>query len=390
VVVALFFGPLPRTSRKGALVTLATLTALGVMIAVTGTSGARGMITVVEMSGWIDHITRVVGAGAAQIRHLAWPFELLPMYAPDITVSGFDYFVVIIVAVAVAGLVAWALRQGNRPVLFFLTFTLFYYAPVSNILPLNRFTADSYAYAPIAGIAGLVSCVLSEIWRRTEILRYRRVSLLASVVLISGLSALTCLQQRIWQNAETLWTAVLEARPNDIRAQEGFGGALIHRNKKMDALDYFRENEARWRKMGRVPIAYMTLLAGMGFDDEAEALFLWSLGNSDVKKESVARNYIRFLLNTGRVPARGDWELAQQALRAFVDSSILSAAPERLVHIARLAGDIGDFEMAELLITRAVSKDANPIYLEMGRAACRARSGLHCEKRWPVQKQHLR
>ena len=387
VVALLLFGPAPSAAKKGIVLTLVALCVLGAMFIAAGAVGSVGMVTVGSVTGPAAYVAGILEAAALQCRHLVLPVMLLPTYPPAPAALGPEHLVPVLLIVVVTVAVVHAIRQRNRPFLFFTSIAVFYYAPVSNLVPLDRFTADSYLYAPLAGIAGLFALLVDRLEKRLSGTSQRLVPLIAAGAVILLFGTLAFRQQRIWRNAETLWRAVLEVRPDDLRAREAYGGALVHMNEKKRALAYYRENEAAWRAEGWMPLPYMTLLAELGDDDGADALFVWSLGNSDYRKESVARNYIRFLLNTGRTPKPSDRALVRDALETFVDAAVLNAGPDQLLHIARLAGDTGAFDMAEALIARAIARDPEPIYFEMGRAACRAGKKDGCEKKWPVEKK---
>ena len=380
------FGPVNSTAKKGIWLSLGTFLAAGAMLVWAGTHGVRAYDTYADFRLDESYVTRILDAFWHQLRHLVYPTRLLPYYPGNRDTLRVFHIVPAVIVLAALATAVWAVLRRQRRMFFFLAWCGMTYAPFSNIVPLNRFTADSYFYMPLVGIAGLVAEVLVAVDRRWTGREARRAVVPVIGVILICFAVLSIRQGQVWRDPETLWTPALAVHPDDPKITEYYADGLVHMGQDEKALAFYRKNEAIWRKAGFLPVTYMPLLAKLGFTDEALSRFIWTLDNSHYRIDDVRKNFIRFLLNTEIPPTPRIAVLARTALPAFVET-LTADEPERLVHIARFAGDVGAFDIAETLISVAVAADPRPVFMEMGRAACRMQHKGDCEKRWGMQKK---
>ena len=184
-------GEMDRRRTMGGGFLAVVLTILGVAHALL----TKSMHT--EFGGHVvgESFPRMVAAAHLQLQNLIFPLGLGPTYAfSPPSISGYvSFFGILLGATA---LFVWANRHGRTAITFgLLWFTAFYF-PMSNILPVSRFTADSYLYVPTLGL-----CFLMIPWVKASTGGAR----IVMVLLVAILSLGSFYQSKIWTNGITLW-----------------------------------------------------------------------------------------------------------------------------------------------------------------------------------------
>lgn len=142
-----------------------------------------------------------------QLQHVVVPLTLGPRYGS----SGSPLLACLVTAGAVAAgvwLAKWGWDRRRADVVVGLSLALGAWLPVSNLIPLDRFTADSYMYAPLIGLTWAVTAALSE---RGAALTRRGMA--SACLVLTILAVGTFFQTTHWRNGITLWDRALVTAP---------------------------------------------------------------------------------------------------------------------------------------------------------------------------------
>lgn len=150
-------------------------------------------------------IPTMVAAMNLQLQNAIVPLSLGPLYSFN-TPGVIEYLVALGLIIGLVSVIVGGIRANNPWLAIAPVWLVLLYLPVSNILPIARFTADSYMYAPLVAI--------SLAWASLSFEMGRTPKLLAAAAL-GGLMFLSSSQASHWENGVTLWqrgvqTAVTE------------------------------------------------------------------------------------------------------------------------------------------------------------------------------------
>jgi hypothetical protein len=202
----------PDLGRRAIAPPVAAMSAAAASIAWLDVAGEGG-VGAVRDRGALEAAREIGGALAMQLAHVAWPIGLLPRYfrgAGDPSLAVVVATVAIGVALAVAA-VRSAPRSPTRTGLLFATIA---YLPVSGVVGLNRWFADSYMYLPLVGLTIAAAGFASE--RATP--RISRIAPSLALGTIAVLASLAFAQSRVWRSSSTLWPDVVARYPGVPRA----------------------------------------------------------------------------------------------------------------------------------------------------------------------------
>jgi tetratricopeptide (TPR) repeat protein len=93
--------------------------------------------------------------------------------------------------------------------------------PVSHIIPHHELLADHYLYLPMMSFALFVALLIRKLANRGKTVR--TVVYSAAAIILVILATMTVIQNRVWKNERSLWTANLKAAPNSPRAALNLG-----------------------------------------------------------------------------------------------------------------------------------------------------------------------
>lgn len=352
------------------------------LMACAGYMSQHVIRTTRPVAGAGDYIAGILHAFGLQVRHAAWPVDLLPKYLEESFTFSATHVLGAAAGAFTVGAAVWLYRRQRPAAAFFLAWFLLTYAPVSNLVPLVRVAADSYFYLPLAGIAGLAACLLQHLRNRRGYARLKPYLAAALCALLVMLAVGSFFQQRLWKNSQTLWRPVLEQYPDRASAAEKMAEALQFAGKKMQALELHRAYEPVYRRELRMPPYYPPLEAELGRVDRARRLFAWALEN--VPEERIMHiNFITFLLN---YPGQLDAETSAPARRSmpfFAEHLLeIETRPFALARAALFAQTIGLFNVAEVLFARAFELKPLPDFARKGAEACRKQGRNDCQRRW--------
>jgi protein O-mannosyl-transferase len=256
-------------------------------------------------------VSRPLAALGVMVEHLLAPVGLSPVTPAASTTTT---HVIVGALVAFALTAAWIHFVGRRDErAYWLTLALLAWLPVSNVVPLVRFTADSYVYVPWLLLCATLTVSVheftsSEMGRASSpsVARLARVGAIAWLAVSSVGSAL---QVRVWRDDVSLWTAAVDAHPDEGALVVRLGDALGRSGDVRVELALYFAHEHALEAHGVVPPA---LLAFLGARGDEEALARWfSIGlraqtGQIQQAETFYGYYVAFVVRSGREPADVD------------------------------------------------------------------------------------
>ncbi|MEZ4461378.1 MAG: glycosyltransferase family 39 protein [bacterium] len=145
-----------------------------------------------------DPLVTIGKAAGLQALHTLWPFQLNPYY--PLPLQSHDALSVLgwlVIACALACVAYFAKTRAMWSLGIALAVVA--WLPYSNVLPLPRFTADTYAYLPGIGVALAMASVLA----RSDRLFWM------GLIVAAGLALLSSIQVQRWSSTEALWGPLL-------------------------------------------------------------------------------------------------------------------------------------------------------------------------------------
>lgn len=288
---------LQRPGLPLATVMLAVLAALVLAagLVVAQNAGPDGYTTIdkTPVGAW-ERLAAVLQALDLQARHVLWPVGLLPQYFRltdlrllDPPVVRGALWLLLLVALAVH-----ALRAEDRRLRWWLGLAAISYAPVSMLLPINRFTCDSYAYVPLLCLAGFIATV-------AEPHLTKRSSQGVALAACTGLLALTIVQQPLWRDSLTLWGRNVAADPHRPLLIKRYAESLDGAGRRDDAYQFLRQNLTDLQRDRAVDGFVLALYADRATVEDARALYLWAYAHQPDLRPDAHRNFCTFVVKQG-------------------------------------------------------------------------------------------
>jgi tetratricopeptide (TPR) repeat protein len=116
------------------------------------------------------------------------------------------------------------LRARRKLTSFGLSWFLISLLPISNIYPLNASIAEHWLYLPSTGLFLAVSSLITQI-------KYKKVAMVISIVILSILSVLTIKQNNYWKDPIAFFQRTLKYGPDNARLYYGLG--TVYKKKGM-------------------------------------------------------------------------------------------------------------------------------------------------------------
>lgn len=226
-------------------------------------------------------LPQAVAAARLHVENMLVPLNLHAGYtyiAPD----ALGWIVAVAASVAsIVGLYA-AWRYKLSVAFIGLFWALAAYVPYSNLLPVGRYTGDSYLYLPLMGLTLALCAGLA----RLSVPGLQRPAWLWAFPL-ALLVSLSVMQVGVWQDTLSLWMRVISYEPEHGMAHAQLGQYLYNRGLYAESLKEFEHPSALARYGTTLPfptewpLAYIKL----GRYDEAEIVLLKFFRVVDAQRE---------------------------------------------------------------------------------------------------------
>ncbi|MEK6875982.1 MAG: tetratricopeptide repeat protein, partial [Nanoarchaeota archaeon] len=173
---------------------------------------------------------------------------------------------VLISALILVSIIAFAVKNHKNGVLFFSVFWFFItLIPFSNILPLQVFMAERYLYVPSIAFSFLVSYSLIEIFNHNfnnlkikNIVKYSVIMIIVLLLLFYVFSTIS--RNSYWKYNMTLWSKTIETNPSNSRAHDNLGFTYERAGETEKALQEFeiavRLQPDNFRALANLGVAY--------------------------------------------------------------------------------------------------------------------------------------
>jgi len=223
----------------------------------------------------------VLGAWTLQLQHLVWPVGLVTHYERD--PGDPSALAMAAGACALTGVAVAMVRADKRGPLFAgLAMAIVSFAPMSSVLPVSRWTADSYMYLPLAGVAIAVAAA-------TRGLLAHRIARLVVPALGAALALDAFGHASNWRTPESVWLAVVERYPRSPIGYTEVAKTLLWEGKRAEGTAAFVGVDAKFPdfesmlaeradarlEIGDEPRALRLLERGVAVDELASARSLW-------------------------------------------------------------------------------------------------------------------
>jgi len=146
-----------------------------------------------------DPLVTIGKSAGLQFLHGAWPESLQPYYPEELQRhdgTSLLGWLTLLVGVCVSGLFLWRRQTWSLGI----ALALMAWLPYSNLMPLPRFTADTYAYFPGIGLTLTLAVLLQRLGERRA---------WAGLVLAACLAVISISQISRWSSTQQLWGPLL-------------------------------------------------------------------------------------------------------------------------------------------------------------------------------------
>lgn len=177
------------------------------------------------------------------VGNVVWPADLAFIY-PRWNVRAGDWLQYLWPAAAIVVLAAacFVRRRTRAPLAVALLFTgtLFPVLGFLNVYPfVYSFVADHYQYLANVALIAALAAALTLAVKRVAAIR-PQVGVVAAMILLGGLAALTWRESRNYTDAETLWRATLARNPDAFVAHSNLANCLFETGRTDEALRHAR------------------------------------------------------------------------------------------------------------------------------------------------------
>jgi hypothetical protein len=157
---------------------------------------------------------------------MIFPLDLAVEYVYPVPESWLDPWVLSAILIIMLYILSLYHSFRRRPVIFFSLFWLSaFFLPASNLLPLSYLAADRYLYAPSVGFF-----ILTGLFLNSSFSRFRLATVIALLMLIFTIAALTWKQNKVWNSTFTLYANAVRVSPRAAFALNNLGWEYYMRN----------------------------------------------------------------------------------------------------------------------------------------------------------------
>lgn len=241
--VALLVARRPRVAALVALPSLAVVVLDGWIASQIGQVVDLGPMTFARRAG-------LVGSTFVHyVECLLFPVELAPRVIPPKDADGFAIAITALALVGALAVLVAAIRRRALATVLLVSFLLFAYAPISNLVPIARYVADAYLYVAMIAIALACGAGAERVFASSR----KLVPLVSGIVMVFAvavLSVLSAVQTSVWRDEERLFGYVYLLLPDSPQAFQEYVDKLRRNGKPTEAqrveLDYYGRAVVRW------------------------------------------------------------------------------------------------------------------------------------------------
>lgn len=231
VVVALILLDRDSVRRMWAWIVGGGWTAVGFAVAAVSavTHGEHGGQDLSAFS-----LGRIFSALETALRNYVIPLNLSPRYlfAPPTATT----YALGVGLIALGVVLLWRTYREHPLIACGICWTAIAFAPVSNLIPINRFHSDSYLYTPSLGLVLVVAGLASAVTPARPSRAIRRAGVIAGLLL---LALLTVVQTSHWEDDVSLWKRAVDVTPHDPLGYEKLGEAYFLQERFGEAVRTF-------------------------------------------------------------------------------------------------------------------------------------------------------
>jgi protein O-mannosyl-transferase len=205
----------------------------------------HGKYTEIRNAGFTE---RLIGAGAVPWFYLykaLLPFDLAFIYPPwHIEVSNPLWWLPLLAALAVTGLLWWFRKGWSRPLLFAWGFICVSLLPVMGFTDVGfmkySLVADHYQHIAIIGVIALAAAGWS-IWLKRARIKSHRVTTAVAIVAVGLFTFLTWQQSMLYRDKMTLYQDTLEKNPGCWIIHNNLGQSLADAGQPLEAIKHYEQ-----------------------------------------------------------------------------------------------------------------------------------------------------
>jgi tetratricopeptide (TPR) repeat protein len=176
------------------------------------------------------------------IKNIFFPFWLNNRYIDRISLSFFEYKVIIslVILIFIAIILLKHLKSRKTIVVFCVGWFFISLLPVSNIVPISTKMADRYLYLPAIGILLLFSVGLHKLAENCFSGKFRGIIVWSvAIPLVFIFSYLSIQRNKVWANSQTLWEDSLKKAPQNHLAHLNLGEAMYKDGRLDEAIKHY-------------------------------------------------------------------------------------------------------------------------------------------------------
>jgi len=279
---------LAQPARRAALAALTCLAALATATMALSLAWQRE-VGAITTDVPVPHTLRnALWALGFQTNLWLWPLHLRPKYVVT-PPPGFSPLDALALLVAGTLLVGALHRQTRRTAVGFgCALAVCAYLPVSGLIGLKRFVADTYLLLPGAGVSLALVAAVVPIRQQVP----PRLHLLVALMPLALCMGLSLGQARIWRNSIELWSHTVALEPDSPEVCRMLGHAYGEENQPRAAIDVYL---ACMQRFGPAPFANNLAVTAFRAGDKALARqwFAWILERHPA--DDRARHYLQRL-----------------------------------------------------------------------------------------------
>lgn len=241
-------------------------------------------------------VSRILSALGLQVEHLLIPAKLAPAVTPSEATVVHRFVAAILIGITVALWIRWLRRDDPRAP--WLGLSLLAYAPVSNLVPLFRFTADSYAYLPWAGMVATATLSARDITDALARLGPRIRTFVRNVpyVVLFAWMVMSAARVEVWRDTLSLWGEAWEDRSDDPEFLYRYGDALGRADRRREELALYLSALDRVAMASRLPPALPLYFEGLGHPERALAWYRLAFDRPLAQDDAMYWHYVDFVV----------------------------------------------------------------------------------------------